>query len=121
MFFDYELTESERDAAENPPTKSSIWPQLALNEKSKKNYELLEIYFDNELRQWSEFLTADDQACFDIAINSWQAYREAEATFAAGQYEGGTIAPMVYWLKAAELTKSKLESLENERATLRKM
>lgn len=112
MFFGYQLTDWEREQAEK---NKGIWPQLDLNERAMQSFKLVERHLAAELVRWGFMLRDDEQAYFDQAQSTWREFRDAQATFAASEYKGGTIAPMIYWGEMFEKTQRRLAELERDR------
>ena len=112
MFFGYELTEWEREQAQKG---GGIWPQLELNERAAKSYKLIESHLTAELVRWSSLLRTDEKSYFNEAQTAWREFRDAQATLAASEYKGGTIAPMIYWGEMFEKTRQRLADLERDR------
>lgn len=111
MFFGYELSDWERERAKEG---AGLWSQLELNEQAAKAAKLVDDNLSAACEQLSRHLSANEQASFDAAIEKWRDYRNAQATYAGLQYEGGSIAPMVYWSEYFSTTKAKLGSVKED-------
>jgi hypothetical protein len=112
MFFGYELSEWEKEQADEDV---GIWPQLKLNERAQHSFKLVENHLAAELIRWDLFLREDEKPYFELSQSTWRDFRDAQATFAASEYKGGTIAPMIYWGEMFEKTQQRLTELERDR------
>jgi uncharacterized protein YecT (DUF1311 family) len=111
MFFGYELSDWERERAKEG---TGLWSQLELNEQAAKAAKLVNDNLSTACEQLSRHLSANEQATFNTAIEKWRDYRNAQATYAGSQYEGGSIAPMIYWSEYFGATKAKLASVKED-------
>ena len=112
MFFGYELTDWEREQAQND---KGIWTQLALNERAQAAFKIIEAHLSSEIARWNTLLNVEELTYFYNSHELWTAFREAQATFSASEYRGGTIAPMIYWGEMFEKTQQRLSDLEKSR------
>ena len=111
MFFGYELTEWEKQQAR---LGKGIWTQLELNEQASRASRLIDQELVRAINQLNESLTGPEIGRFEDSIKEWKQYRDAQATYAASKYEGGTVAPMFYWGEYFDLTKAKLDSVTSD-------
>jgi len=111
MFFGYGLSAWEKDRAENG---DRIYTQLALNERASDAAGLIDAELAKIVEQIRASLLENERAPFDIANKEWAAFRNSQSTYAASQYEGGTIAPMVYWSEHFGVTKTRIERLRSD-------
>lgn len=111
MFFGYELSDWERERAKEG---TGLWSQLELNEQAAKAANLIDGNLATACEQISGYLSANEQNRFDAAIGKWRDYRNAQAAYAGSQYEGGSIAPMIYWSEYFGATKAKIDSVKED-------
>lgn len=111
MFFGYDLTDWEREQAKNG---KGIYTQLELNERASKSAMLIDGELSKTSVQLCGILLENELNHFNSAMRDWEAFRVSQSTYAASQYEGGTIAPMVYWSEYFGITKTKIESLRSD-------
>lgn len=87
--------------------------QLALNECAAKALEAAEGTLDERLAEIRDRLgdLPERAEALDAAQTAWQAYREAECTFAASGVEGGSIYPLVMADCQRTVTEARIEAL----------
>ncbi len=112
MFFGYELSEWEREQARDG---AKMWTQLELNERAHLAFKAIEPYIEAEVSRWKAVLTDEEWTYFEHAQAAWRSYREAQSTFSASTYKGGTIAPLIYWGEMFDKTQQRLVDLEKAR------
>lgn len=111
MFFGYELSDWEREQAREG---KGVYTQLELNEQAAKAAKLIDSNLEAMCDKLRKFLLANEASNFEAALTKWKDYRNLQATYAGSQYEGGSIAPMIYWSEHFGVTKAKLESIRED-------
>lgn len=111
MFFGYELSEYEREKAARG---EGIWTQLELNEQAARAAQLIDENLTTACNALRRLLLPSEIERFDTAYDTWTVYRSAQATYAGSQYEGGSIAPMIYWSEYFGVTKAKLDTTRED-------
>lgn len=84
---------------------STATTQMEMNFEAKARAEAAERKLNKtltELRKKSSF--QPNQEKLKHSQENWERYRDSEAEFAASEYEGGSIAPLVYWLSYLQST-----------------
>src|SRR5882724_5276525 len=76
--------------------------QAEMNDCAGKEYKSADATLNQVYRQLVAKLDDEEKAGLKDAQNAWLKYRDANCTFVADQYKGGTIRPMIEGLCLAD-------------------
>ncbi len=92
------------DSGNQPAMNACAWRDYLLADA-----ELNRVWKDVRDRYPSK---REAQALIDTQ-RAWLKYRDAQCAFERGQFEGGTIAPLIYYSCMKQLTKERTERIKN--------
>lgn len=79
-----------------------------------KEYKSADATLNQVYRQLVAKLNDEERAELKDAQTAWLKYRDANCTFVADQYKGGTIRPMIEALCLADVTRNRTAELRNQ-------
>jgi uncharacterized protein YecT (DUF1311 family) len=85
--------------------------QFELNQTSFQDFEKTDMELKHALERLGSVIDPPDAERLDIAQEVWRAFRDKQARFAAGFYEGGTIQPLIYNVELHAVTEARLKEL----------
>jgi len=88
--------------------------QAEMNEAASLSLQATNIKLDHVISELKKHFNPAEIAGFNQAQDAWENYQKVNAEFAASQYEGGSIMPLIYasTLESAAITR--LVELESE-------
>jgi len=93
--------------------------QAELNELAHARWLRADSELRETVRKWRAELPPSRQPLLDEAQRAWESFRDAQASFAASSFEGGTIVPTIFSLARETLTRQRqLELASQERMEL---
>jgi uncharacterized protein YecT (DUF1311 family) len=90
---------------------ASAQTQAEMNNCAGQEYKSADATLNQVYRQLVAKLDQDEKAELKEAQNAWLKYRDANCTFVADQYKGGTIRPMIEGLCLADVTRNRTAEL----------
>lgn len=93
---------------------ASAQTQAEMNDCAGKEYKSADVTLNQVYRQLVAKLDDEEKAELKDAQNAWLKYRDANCTFVADQYKGGTIRPMIEGLCLADVTRNRTAELRNQ-------
>ena len=85
--------------------------QFELNQTSFQDFEKTELELKHAIERLSSIIDPPDAERLNIAQEVWREFRDKQARFAAGFYEGGTIQPLIYNVELHAVTEARLKEL----------
>ncbi|HEX8076314.1 MAG TPA: lysozyme inhibitor LprI family protein, partial [Chthoniobacterales bacterium] len=95
--------------------KVRLKPQQRLNREAHEAFERVDAELQATLAKIRALALEDEQRReFEDAQRQWEAYRDAQASFDAVEVKGGTLWPLLFYSTMEELTRERLEALQNK-------
>jgi len=95
------------------PSASHAQSQHEMNAAAAKEFQAADRALNKEYNRLTGLLDAEARMKLKEAQRAWIQFRDAEAAFAADQEaRGGSMAPLVYESRRAELTKARTKELQ---------
>lgn len=99
--------------ADQPPSLTAredampdgYWTQAAMTERAAASLRTANAQLEETLVELEHFVGSD--ALREVQ-STWERFRDEQAAFAGGQYEGGSIAPMIRAAEAEAITQQRL-------------
>jgi uncharacterized protein YecT (DUF1311 family) len=88
--------------------------QAKMNVVATQAYRRAERKLDVIIEQMKTFFSSEECAHFDKANQAWRTYQQIHADFAASQYEGGSIQPLIHASALEAVTIARIVELETE-------
>jgi len=88
--------------------------QTEMNVIAARAYRKAERKLDAIIEQMKTFFSPEECVHFDKANQAWRTYQQIHADFAASQYEGGSIQPLIHASALEAVTIARLVELETE-------
>ena len=85
--------------------------QFELNQISFQDFEKNDLELKHVLERLGSIIDPPDAERLKIAQDAWREFRDKQARFAAGFYEGGTIKPLIYNVELHAVTEARLKEL----------
>lgn len=122
-----QLLQSQRDAFVEHAVEiidSTHMTQLEMNEEAARRADVARQQMERAViaLERSDWLSPAEVAALAASQERWQAYAEAQSEFARAGYEGGSMAPLVYWHQmetAAVSRTAELRRMFDDMAELR--
>ena len=86
--------------------------QAEMNQEAKSEYEIADAELNKVYKKLRTNLSDEQKAKLKEVQLIWLKYRDGNAEFAAGMYEGGSMAPMVYAGALTSTTQARVEELK---------
>ena len=86
--------------------------QLELNEEAASEFNKADAELNKVYGELRSLLDDEDKARLKEVQLLWLKYRDANADFAASQFEGGSIAPLIYSSAMTSTTEDRVEELK---------
>ena len=98
-----------------PTSHANAQSQAEMNHQAVKDFKKA----DAELNSaYAALITklpdADSKRKLKESQRAWIAFRDAEAAFAAGQFRGGSAAPVLRWTSMTETTEERIKQLKGD-------
>jgi uncharacterized protein YecT (DUF1311 family) len=88
--------------------------QAEMNVVAAQAYRRAERKLEVIIEQMKTFFSPEECAHFDKANQAWRTYQQIHADFAASQYEGGSIQPLIHASALETVTIARIVELETE-------
>ncbi|HEX8180644.1 MAG TPA: lysozyme inhibitor LprI family protein [Pyrinomonadaceae bacterium] len=88
--------------------------QLELNECADKDYKTADAALNRVYNQLAAKLSNEEKAKLKEVELNWLKYRDANCTFEADAYAGGSIAPFTYSNCLARMTRTRTDELREQ-------
>ena len=79
-----------------------------------KEYKAADTRLNQLYRQLVSMLGGEEKLELKKAQTAWLKYRDANCEFAANQYKGGSMRPMIYAICLAEMTENRTTELRSQ-------
>ena len=96
------------------PCADTARTQLELNECANKDFKAADAVLNRVYNQLAAKLTDDEKAKLKEVELNWLKYRDANCTFEADAYAGGSIAPFTYSYCLARMTRARTAELREQ-------
>jgi uncharacterized protein YecT (DUF1311 family) len=80
----------------------------------RKEYQAADTRLNQVYRQLVSMLGDEEKLELKKAQTAWLKYRDANCEFAANQYKGGSMRPMIYAICLAEMTDNRTTELKSQ-------
>ena len=90
---------------------SDALSQKSMNDCAHRNYKREEQLLEKSTQQILTQIDASRQRSFKAVQQTWVQFRKQQCSFDASRYDGGSMAPMVYFTCMAELTQQRNKEL----------
>ena len=108
------VREADMQLASESAEPDRYWTQSEMNLRAYAEYEVENAKLRQAIAELEGLV--GENAHFREAQEAWETYRDREAEFAAGVYEGGSIQPLIRATELSVLTRERLARME---ATIR--
>ena len=88
--------------------------QSEMNQCAAQAYKAADAGLNQVYRRLVAMLNDDEKGQLKEAQTAWLKYRDANCEFAADQFKGGTMRPMIYGYCLADMTKKRTIELKNQ-------
>ena len=96
------------------PQNAAAQSQAEMNQDAATNFEKTDIELDLVYKKLISKIDKKSQAKLKTAQKAWIVFRDADAEMIADlDARGGSMAPMIYYGRKAELTKARTDQLKN--------
>lgn len=93
---------------------NTVMTQYEMNVIAGQAYRKAERKLEVIIGQMKTFYSSEECTRFDKVNRAWRTYQEVHADFAASQYEGGSIQPLVHAAALEAVTIARILELETE-------
>lgn len=87
------------------------WTTVAMRGRAGARFDVVEAEIAEALAELHMLTRESRRTILEQAQAAWQEFRASEASFAASQYEGGTLAPLIGTLRAIQVSEHRLTEL----------
>tara|TARA_R110002051_G_scaffold37159_6_gene80055 strand:+ start:9114 stop:9674 length:561 start_codon:yes stop_codon:yes gene_type:complete len=98
-------------AASAAQAPDRYWTQIEMNGRAFAAFQVAEAKMEVELVALSGRLDDEEQHKLDLAQAAWREYRDLHSSFVAGEYEGGSILPLIQASESTILTNERTAQL----------
>lgn len=88
------------------------WTQAAMNERAGINFRKSQIKLEETAMKYKRLLDPEEEMAFHRVQDAWQEYCDRQAEFAASEYAGGSMAPLVFSSEKEVITEARARELE---------
>lgn len=94
--------------------QSGATTQTEMNQAASRSLQITEIKLEHVISELHKYFDPAQTQAFEVVQEKWRSFQKINAEFAAAQYEGGSIAPLVYATAMESAAITRLVELESE-------
>ncbi|GJJ03433.1 hypothetical protein RugamoR64_39710 [Duganella rhizosphaerae] len=102
------------DRAEHDPEWGAAQTQLEMNELSARKAFQADDDLGELVSSYLPTLTQESQEQLDVAQSAWSVFRDVEVEREAKKWEGGSIQPLMRFIRYEAITRERIASLSSE-------
>lgn len=99
------------EVAEELREPDRYWTQAAMNMRAGAAARTADAQLDEALVSLSGFLSEDEEEALRATQEAWTTFRDRQADFAASEFEGGTMQPLIRAAERESLTRGRLAAI----------
>jgi uncharacterized protein YecT (DUF1311 family) len=88
--------------------------QVEMNQCAGKAYKAADAELNQVYQKLVAMLDEEEKAQLKNVETAWLKYRDANCEFAADQFKGGSIRPMIYAFCLADMTRNRTAEIKNQ-------
>lgn len=98
-------TADETPATEDDKRPAGYWSQASMNQRAGASFQTATAQLEEVLLELEHYVSEEHLRAVQ---ETWERFRDEQADFAASQYEGGSIAPLIRASEAEAITQQRL-------------